>query len=423
MINKVNDKRKFNYAWIIVGISALMVCIALGFCSSVKSLYIKAITEACGISRSMFSINDSTRYVTTAVVNLFFGTLIARFGAKKLIGAGIISLIISCLIYSVASNIFVFYIGGAFLGMGLSWTTTTMVGYTVNIWNKENKGTIMGAILASNGIGAAVATQILSPIIHSGAFGYRNAYRLTAIILVGVFVIMMLFFKNSPSDKSTQGEEVPKKKGRGKSWVGIEYSTAVKKAYFYGALVCIFFTGMTLQGITGISTPHMYDVGLSEEYVAIVVSCHALALTAFKFLVGVMYDRFGLRATANTCMIGAVVAFLLLANTVDTAIGRTFAFTYGILSSLALPLETIMIPLYASDLFGEKSFSKILGLFVSVNTAGYALGAPVSNICFDITGSYNLALYIACIIIAVVFVWMNMVIKQADKEKNLVIGK
>lgn len=423
MINNVNEKRKFNYAWIIVGISALMVCIALGFCSSVKSLYIKAITEACGISRSMFSINDSTRYVTTAVVNLFFGTLIARFGAKKLIGAGIISLIISCLIYSVASNIFVFYIGGAFLGMGLSWTTTTMVGYTVNIWNKENKGTIMGAILASNGIGAAVATQILSPIIHSGAFGYRNAYRLTAIILVGVFVIMMLFFKNSPSDKSTQGEEVPKKKGRGKSWVGIEYSTAVKKSYFYGALVCIFFTGMTLQGITGISTPHMYDVGLSEQYVAIVVSCHALALTAFKFLVGVMYDRFGLRATANTCMIGAVAAFLLLANTVDTAIGRTFAFTYGILSSLALPLETIMIPLYASDLFGEKSFSKILGLFVSVNTAGYALGAPVSNICFDITGSYNLALYIACIIIAVVFVWMNMVIKQADKEKSLVIGK
>ncbi len=411
-------KEKINYSWVIVAISAIMVCVVLGFCSSSKGLYIKAITDTLGIPRSAFSINDSCRYITTSIVNLFFGFLIGKFGPKKLIGAGFMCLIASCLIYSFATSIFVFYIGGALLGMGLSWTTTTMVGYVVNRWCKNNRGTIMGAVLATNGVGAAIATMIVSPIIHSSAYGYQNAYRLVAVILFAVFVLVMVFFKNNPKDVQEEEGNVPKKKGRGQSWVGIEYSDAVKKAYFYSALVCVFLTGMMLQGITGISTPHMYDRGIGEEYVALVISCHSLALTAFKFLTGFMYDKLGLRTTSNICMITAVVTFFVLANVADTAMGRAFAMVYGIFSSLSLPLETIMLPIYASDLFGEKAFNKILGLFVSVNTAGYALGAPVSNLCFDITGSYNFALYVSCGLMICVILAMNLVITASNRQRK-----
>ena len=138
----LEKQRKLDYKWVIVALSFLMVMICLGFCSSGKSLYTVAITKALGIKRSAFSINDSCRFVTTAIINIFFGTLIARFGTKKLIGAGFICLISSCLVYSVATSIWVFCIGGVLLGIGLSWTTTTMVGSIINKWCKENKGTI-----------------------------------------------------------------------------------------------------------------------------------------------------------------------------------------------------------------------------------------------------------------------------------------
>jgi len=416
----LTQKRKFSYAWVIIALSGLMVCAALGFCSSSKGLYIKAITDALEIPRSAFSINDSCRFITTAIVNLFFGVLIGKFGAKKLIGAGFLCLIASCLIYSFASNIVVFYLGGVLLGMGLSWTTTTMVGYVVNKWCRESKGTIMGAILASNGIGAVIATQIVSPIINKSAYGYRNAYRLVALILFVIFVLFMVFFRENPRNADGEKTEIPKKKGRGQSWEGIEYSSAVKKTYFYAALVCIFLTGMMLQGITGISTPHMYDSGLDEVYVAMVVSFHSLALTVFKFLTGFMYDKFGLRVTTNICMATAVITFFLLANVADTAAGRAFALIYSIFSSLSLPLETIMLPIFASDLFGEKSFNKILGLFVSVNTAGYALGAPISNLCYDLSGSYNIALYACSVLMIGVLVTMNLVITAANRQRKMV---
>ena len=99
---KISPQR---YRWVIVAASFLMVFVCLGFCSSSKSLYLAAITEALGIKRSLFSINDSCRYIATAVVNLFFGALCARFGRKRLIAAGFACLIASMLLYAYAPNI------------------------------------------------------------------------------------------------------------------------------------------------------------------------------------------------------------------------------------------------------------------------------------------------------------------------------
>ena len=67
------------------------------------------------------------------------------------------------LCYALATNVLLLYLGGILLGIGLSWTTTTMVGYVINIWSKNNKGTIMGAVLAANGVGGALALVTPTP--------------------------------------------------------------------------------------------------------------------------------------------------------------------------------------------------------------------------------------------------------------------
>lgn len=73
-----------------------MVFIVLGFCSANKGYYLDAITNALDVERSLFSIGDSIRFITTAVVSMFFGILVNKFGTKKLILAGFVCLI-SCM--------------------------------------------------------------------------------------------------------------------------------------------------------------------------------------------------------------------------------------------------------------------------------------------------------------------------------------
>jgi len=412
--------KKLDYQWVIVVICFLMEFVCLGFCSSNKSLYLGAITEALDIKRSLFSINDSCRFLTTAVINLFFGSLVHRFGAKKMVAIGFLSLIGSMLIYAHAEHVFVFYIGGCLLGMGLAFTTTTMISAVIKRWVKENTGTILGFVLAANGLGGAVAAQVVTPIIfeEGNAFGYRNAYRLVVLILLATGILAMIFFRESPNSSAAPEKIGHKKKPRGGGWIGIDFETAKKTSYFYPALVGIFLTGMVLQGINGTSATHMKDVGLDPSYVATVLSIHSLALMAFKFLTGFSYDRFGLRTTMLVCDIAAIVVMSLLAMVTNSPEGKVMAMAYSVFSSLALPLETIMLSLITTDLFGNKSFDKLLGIVAALNTAGYAVGAPLTNWCYDQFGSYVPMIWVGVGIMAVVTVMYQFIITAAVRKRR-----
>ena len=414
-MKSVRSKKGFDYKWVIVGICFLVVFIGLGFCSSSRSMFVKPVTSALGIPRSLFALSDTFRYIATSAMNLFFGMLIMKFGAKKLISAGIISLILSMLCYAYGTNVAVFWIGGAFLGIGLAWTTTTMVGSVINRWCKKNHGTIMGMILAANGVGAALATQLFAPLINEGIYGYRNAYLLAVFVLLSLLVVVLLFFRNNP--KTFEEGVSSKKKGRDNSWAGIEFSVAVKQTSFYIVCVCVFLAGMVLQGITGVAAAYLDDVGLGV-HVATILSVHSLTLTFSKFFAGFSYDRFGLRITSGFCISIAVLSMIVLAIIPVVECKLFLAFAYAVCAAFALPLETIMLPIYAKDLFGNKSYDKFLGIFVSVNTVGYAVGGFVINLCYDAFGSYRSAFGICAVIMAVIFVLMQYVITVSHKARK-----
>ena len=413
-----NERRK----WWIVGASFIMVFTCLGFCSSTKGLYLAAITEALKLERSLFSINDSIRFLTTATLNLFFGRLISRFGPRKLAAAGFGALISSVLVYSAAENIYTFYIGGALLGTGLAWTSTTMVGYMIDAWCREHKGTIMGAVLAANGLGGALAAQILSGIIYGSedGFGYRTAYRVTALILFAVGLFVCLTYRDRPDGGQPVKRE---KKVRGDSWSGLSFEEAFHKPYFYIAAVCVFLTGMSLQSVNGVSSAHLKDVGFDPSFVATVLSIHSIALAAFKFLTGICYDRIGLAKTMLICNAASLAMAVLLASAHTGTGGTALAIAYGIISSVALPLETIMLPLIAGDLFGKTAYAKILGIFVSVNTLGYAVGAPLANLSYDLTGSYRTVILAQTGLLTAVAIVFQLVLRTARRTRMAVEAK
>ncbi len=401
-----------------------MVMVALGFSSSTKSLFPDEIAKDLGVGVSLVSIGESCRYIATAIINIFFGALIARLGAKKLIMAGFLSLISSMLLYSFAENLVLIYIAGALLGIGLAWTTTTMVGYVVGAWCSENKGTIMGAILASNGLGGAIAIQAVGSLINPEVVGsYRAAYRLIAIVLAVTAAVILVLFRDKPREKTIPTVKATKRKTRGQDWVGIPFSAAIRKWYFWGALVCIFFSGMILQGTHGIVAMHYKAVGVDYGAVKALMSFGSLLLASAKFLTGFVYDKGGLRITATFCTLIAVISSFMLVFVDSTAFGFGMAVAYTVIGQFALPLETIMLPIYASDLFGERSYGDMLGIFVSVNTAGYAVGAPLMNLSFDLLGSYVPALIIVGAIMAAVLVLLQFVITSAHKEQRRVLAE
>ena len=347
----LENKQKSTGTFFAILCAFLIMFVSMGFTSSPKSLFLKAITEDLGIKRSLFSFNDSARYIATAILSVYFGTLIQKFGTKKLIMVGFLLLISSMALYAVSSHLLMFYLAGMFMGAGLSFLGSTMAGYIVKRRCKKNVGTVQGFVMAANGLGGAVATQFVTPMIESGRYGVRKAYWGVVIVLAVTAVLVMILYRE---DRSTPNAPVAGKKARGQVWEGMTYQEAKKRSYYLPLSICIFLTGFVLSGINGISTAHMRDVGIDPAFVANIWSIHSLLLMAFKFSTGVVYDWKGLRVTLLMGQITAILVLVALALSSTSTMGVTMATVYAIFSGLALPLETMGVTLITGDMFGNK---------------------------------------------------------------------
>ena len=414
------QKKRFDYKWVVASCCFMMMFVCLGFCSSNKGLYLGAITEALGIKRSMFSINDSFRFTTSAIVNVYFGTLVGRFGIRKMMASGFAALACAVLIYAYATNIFIFYIGGVLLGFGMGFTTTAMVSVLIKRWFTSNVGTILGVVTAANGLGGALAAQIVTPIIYEegNPFGYRNAYTFVAVVVVITGILVVSLVREKPKGVDVSLTVNNKKKPRGGGWIGMEFQEAIRQPFFVPAVLGVFFTGLVLSSVDGAGAVHLRDVGLDTGYVATVLSVKSLALTVFKFTVGVLYDRKGLRIMLTICNVTGVAVMTMLALASNTPLGMVCAMLWGVFSSLAIPMETIGVSLVTSDLYGNKAFDKMIGIMLAVNYAGYAIGNPLMNFFCDIFGSYKPIMLVFVGIYIAITVMYQFVITAAHKKRK-----
>ena len=419
-------KKRIEYKWVILVLCFMMVFVCLGFCSSTKSLYLDVITKAMNIPRTQYAFKDSARFISSAIVNLFFGTLLYKYGVRKLTAFGFIMLILSMLTYAFAPNVIVFCLGGAFLGIGLTFTTTTMASSVIRRWFQKDIGKYTGLVLAANGVGGALATQILSPLIESKAImgrpGYKVSYLLVATILLVLGIIVVALFRERPKNVKIESAPAGKKKPRGESWVGMDFQTAKTKPYFYIVILIVFLTGFSVQGISGVFKAHMRDVGLDSGLVTNIISVYSLVFTTAKILVGVIYDRYNLRKVLIVCEGAAIVSFLILAFIQPTTIGTILGFAYAVAFAFAMPLETLVIPLIVNDLFGNANYDKILGFMIAANYSGYAVGAPTVNLCYDILGTYTPVLLILAAVMLCSFIVFQFVITASNKEKEKIIA-
>lgn len=410
--------RKFDYKWVVLIVCFLMNFVCLGFTTH-RSLYLDAITKALGFERSLFALNETFRYTTLAVINLFFGGLLQRIGARKMIAGGFVMLFASMVVAAWAETVAMFYVSGILLGIGYACTTTTITGSIIRRWFKKDIGRYTGIALAANGIGGAVSAQIISPLISDEAnpFGYRNAYLISAVFIAVAGILVLIFLRERPKNEELEVVTTGKKR-RGVSWEGIPLKTALRRPYFYVAAVIVFLTGFMLQGIGGVYGTHLKDVGFDAGVVATIASVYSLTLTISKITVGILYDRFGLRFVMVLCQGSAAISLVLLVVLAVTPLGTAMAFVFAVLYALSLPLETLVIPLIVSELFGSASFDKLFGVFAALNYAGYAVSAPIVNLCFDLTDSYNLIFLLFSGLTVVVAVIVQLVIGTAHKERR-----
>ena len=410
---------KFDYTWVIIATCFFMEFVCMGFGTGNSGIYMTGITDALGFKRSLFSITISLRYMATTFINLFFGALVRKFGIRKMVATGFVCMLIAAFINSRAESLWMFYLTGIILVFGNALTGTTMGSFIANRWSKKNVGRTTGLVLCANGIGAAVAAQIITPMIYSETdpFGYRDAYKLAFIILAFAAVLVVVLLREKP-ENGVQIQAVPEKKEQEISLSGISYDVAKKRPYFYIMAVCVFFTGMILYGISGVKAAHLRDIEMDPAVIATIISLGSLMLTLSKVLVGMACDRFGFRKVMLVCHILTVVSVTLIGLITPTASGTVVAVAAAVLMAFAMPLETIMISLLVKYMYGSASYAKILGVYMAFCTVGFAIGSPLTNLSYDLLGSYVPYFFGSAGLMAVVAIVVQVIFCANTKDKK-----
>ena len=79
-----------------------------------------------------------------------------------------------------------------------------------------------------------------------------------------------------------------------------------------------------------------------------------------------------------------------------------------------------MLSLFVIELFGNKEYEKFIGIYAASSTAGFAVGSPFGNICYDILGSYNFSFYVFLALMLFTTIAMQYVLFAAKRERKII---
>ena len=113
-----------------------------------------------------------------------------------------------------------------------------------------------------------------------------------------------------------------------------------------------------------------------------------------------------------------VIAKILLFFITNSFPGKILTIIYCLVNALASPIETVMLPILALDIFGQKCFNKTLGILTSVTTVGQTLGTPLLNLFYDHYKNYDSVFLYSTLVSVLVVLIMNFAMKQGEKNND-----
>jgi len=407
-------KTKFNYSWVVAIACFVIAFIYMGLGNSPLSLYIVPVTEKLGFSRGAFSLVFTLVTATTLLINLFFGVFANRFGIRKLTIAGSILAALAYLIFSRASTLPVFYLGGIILGAALALASVTSISILINNWFKEKQGSVLGIILAASGLGGYVFSRIVGKYINQN--GFQSSFLVSAIILAISVIPVIFFIKSNPDD--VEAGPIDAHAPHGKSTQEkMSIRDLIKIPGMITGILAVFLIGVVIHPVLVNTPAYLIEKGFDSIFASNISASVFFVLAVAKLLLGVIHDRLGIRFS----MILGVGSFIIAAVVLVLANTSTMVWVFVLFDGFAVATLALLVPLFAKAILGAERYSSYLGIFIAVLSGGIAVGVPVINIVFDLIKSYSWVILSFAAIGAVALFLSILSIRISEKSSVMTV--
>ncbi len=399
MINAISDR--FYYGWLVVGAASGMQFANAATAIGVLTVFVIPMSEEFGWNRAEIAGAASLGAILGATLAPFSGRVVDRFGARLILAAGGLTVVVGCVYLSMAHTLAGFYI--AFTTMRLADQGLIQIGASVSVgkWFLRRRGRAVGLVFFGSSIGAVAMAPTVQFIIQN--WGWRSAWVALAAIMVCVGVIpSAIFIRRQPEDMGLAVEGVERQSApilqsnaeRNEAYTPLHQ--VVRTPAFWVILVSLFTGSVAITGAGLHLVPHLTQQGLSPAAAVTAVSVMSLSGAAAALLSGFV-------AESVSPKLLLIAAYLLGAASMWTLIHAdtlTETYLFAIMQGFLSVGANTLAPILWASYYGRDALGGILGISRAAQVFGFALGPLASAIVFDRTGSYREA-FIGLALVAV----------------------
>ena len=349
------------------------------------TLFVNPIDQKFHWGNAAIQVAYSTFILLETWLVPFEGYLVDRFGPKLLVAVGGICAGLAWFLTSIASELWMLYLGMAIGGIGAGIVYGTAVGNALK-WFPDHRGLAAGLTAAGFGAGSALTIIPIANMIASN--GYQATF-LTFGLIQGVVVLIAAWFLSAPKAGEVSLARTVKQVTRDFNPLDM-----LKQPVFWIMFVVMTCVGVGGQMATAQLAPIATDFGVDKTPVSLfgitlVALTFALALDRImngltRPITGWISDRVG-REPTMTVMFGiqAITILLLLSFASNPLLFVVFSglafFSYGEIFSL--------FPAMSGDLFGRKYATTNYGLLYTSKGVASLL-VPIGGLIRASTGSW-----------------------------------
>lgn len=384
-----NSSNEFKRGW-----SILLACF-IGIGVSLVSLiyysggiWVKHWQDDFGWSRAEIGLGQGLGTLTIVLGAPFAGALIDRFGLKKM---ATISLLLygSCIFLFTKMNgsLWIFYVLSILLA--LVALPSTPLGFTraINAWFYKNKGLALGISLTSTGVGGFLIPKYLTP--YAAVNGWRSGYFLLfVIVMVAIPFIWFLLKDNLPNEDGQEAENTIHTKS------GLTLKEAIITSTFWKVALLFLLISIAIIGLIPSFIPLLQDAGMTPTEAGGYAAILGISVMIGRLLTGFLVDHF-----FAPYVIAIVFAFVASGCLALGLGGVQYSLLAAVALGLAIGAEVDLIGYFTAKYFGLNHYGSIYGAMYSIFSFGAIISSVMAGFIWDKTGSYDLALIIAAILV------------------------
>jgi MFS family permease len=355
-------------------------------------VYLHELVSQKGWATALVSGAITLFYVTSALLLIPVGGIIARLGPRPVFVVGALAL--GAGVAAIGRSEAPWQVYVAFLAMGISWAclSITAVATALAPWFERYQGRAVSiASLGASAGGMAGVPMLLFGIAHLG-FAMTTTLA-AATVLVVLLPLAWFVLKRRPQDfgQLPDGAAVAGGaaaiKPAARRWKRME---ALRTAAL-GSVMAGFGIGMMVQVGFVTHQVSMLQPLLGTAGTSATVSATAIAALVSRLLLSRFADQIDARLTTGIVLVCAAVALVLLAALPVPAVLVGASLLFGV----TIGNVTTLSPIIVRREFGAASFGAVFGVASCAIQLATGLGPSFYGLLHDALGGYRVPLLLA----------------------------